>query len=627
MASPDLTRFWIGADRTNIDQRKIPFSSLSDNGNRVGFGVKWQAPGKFSIKAYIDSNTEFTTLGGNVPASQVGSEQAYFVTLPKGALTEASHILRVQMFDPSGGISNGQAVFELYTPEAAGGGAAPPPGEQPPLPVDIAALWSGLGYYFDKVWIDGKVFIDTGILCTPLEIDEKLPHTVSARIFGKTQSSDLIPRGNAARTQPLPVLLSIYIDGKPAVYGQLDQPPDRASIDNIAAVIPANTLSRGPHQLGVGISLNVEGAENYEKRTKDCTITVKGVAARTITIGAPATMEAGGSANISVEVLNDGQPSIGEPVTISVDGVTLATTPTVNGKVVFIYQDQDFAPGSVTICAKVPATPAAGAAEKCATITIISTTKGRPINLVVPKTVIDGRNVEIAVQVYCGTSLSNGETAIFTVDREEIGRVMTENGVARVTWKATVVPSRYHKVCARIPVSDKCPKVGEGYTCEAITVSREGTAVLEQLAAEEEERAAAGFVPAAPKVGKVLTIGEAIQLIGGVPSPGLNIPIEIPTPPEVPAPTPPEVTPPTEEQPVPNVGAIVIPGVSVPIKFAEIPVTITIDGDVIGAPPLSRAVLAGKHRIKIEVKGLAPLYRTVTVESGETQVLSDLALR
>jgi hypothetical protein len=35
----------------------------------------------------------------------------------------------------------------------------------------------------------------------------------------------------------------------------------------------------------------------------------------------------------------------------------------------------------------------------------------------------------------------------------------------------------------------------------------------------------------------------------------------------------------------------------------------------------------GKHVIKVELKGFAPVYRTVQVESGGAVILDDLSLR
>jgi len=619
MVAPTITRVGIGAE---VTPPPWTLNDLATNGNRVVFGVNWQEPGRFSINVLIDGSTA-TTQGGTVPVDRVGKgkESLYFFTMPKSALTAADHTIKFEVTVPSGTYKGEETGFTLTAPKGA---EEKPPAPEVPPSFDIGDMWSALSYRFDTITVDGGNLFYFGKLCAAQTVKGDQAHTVTARIPGSMSSGEFIPAGNTSRLQPLPLAFVVNIDGAPVATTEFSQPYDRASIDQVSATIPANTLSRGPHRLSASIGFNFSGGEGYGLTSPECTLTVTGLAARTVSVAAPPSINAGAAFEIRATVLNDGVPSNGETATVLVDGVSLTTASTMAGQVSAVVQNKDQTAGSMKVCVSVPETSQATAAEGCATITVMGP-RGRPIDLVIPKVVVDGMSADLVVSLFCGTSPSNGETVIFTVDGAEIGRKVTANGTAKVAWTATMLPSRYHKVCAKVMRSDLCPGQADAYTCKTVTVSRAGESVLQAYLAEMEVKAAAApAAPAAEKVAGVLTLGQALQMLG-VPQAGggvLSIPIQI-IPPAV---TLPEVTAPEVTAP-PTQGVISIPSVLTPPRFAGATVTVSIDGEVIGAPPIDRVVDAGRHIIKVEVKGLTPVYKTVSIRAGETQVLSDLEMR
>lgn len=71
-------------------------------------------------------------------------------------------------------------------------------------------------------------------------------------------------------------------------------------------------------------------------------------------------------------------------------------------------------------------------------------------------------------------------------------------------------------------------------------------------------------------------------------------------------------------------GIIKIPSVPKPPKIPY-PVKISIDGILAGEPPISKEVDPGIHNITAELKGMTNIYRKVSVESGKTLTITDIA--
>ncbi len=226
----------------------------------------------------------------------------------------------------------------------------------------------------------------------------------------------------------------------------------------------------------------------------------------------------------------------------------------------------------------------------------------------------DGQEVTITAAVTCGISMSNGEIAIFIVDGNEISRGTTNQGFVSFKWIATTDPSRTHKLCVSVPKSDQCTKYGEARDCKTITVSRvipgiqeqlvkERKAYLSQLEASRRER---------DRIRDIKTFPELMQP-----------PVIPPLIPTIPAVQPPPVpVPSTETPPAPTTGTISIPAVKIP-PGVEFPIEIYIDGQGIGAPPISREVSSGTHTLRIQLKGFSPISMKVDVPAGGVKTIEE----
>lgn len=223
----------------------------------------------------------------------------------------------------------------------------------------------------------------------------------------------------------------------------------------------------------------------------------------------------------------------------------------------------------------------------------------------------DGQELTVTASVMCGLTRSSGEQAIFEVDAVEVSRANTSNGFVSFKWKATVEPSRSHKLCVYAPKSDKCPNYGSARDCKTIFVSRQVPGVEEQLkkereayqlslkAMEEERKRIRELYQTVPAA----TVEAEAQVI----SPTISITPEIT----------PEITIP------PRLGTIKIPSIPKPIKI-EFPIDIKIDGESKGSPPISADVEPGTHIVTAELRGFTPISRKVRVESGQTVTISDI---
>ncbi|MDP2217213.1 MAG: PEGA domain-containing protein [Methanolobus sp.] len=117
-------------------------------------------------------------------------------------------------------------------------------------------------------------------------------------------------------------------------------------------------------------------------------------------------------------------------------------------------------------------------------------------------------------------------------------------------------------------------------------------------------------IPRVPKIPEVPRIPE-VPKVPEVPTP------EVPRIPEVPkVPRVPKI--PTHEQ-----GIIIIPSIPKPMKLPY-PINVSIDGEFVGEPPISKEVDPGAHTILAELKGMAPISKKVYVKAGETLVVTDI---
>lgn len=234
-----------------------------------------------------------------------------------------------------------------------------------------------------------------------------------------------------------------------------------------------------------------------------------------------------------------------------------------------------------------------------------------------PLEAYEGMDVTITAGVMCGAVPSNGETATFIVDGEKTVSGTTSAGFVSFKWKATVEPSRTHKICVSVPKSTQCPKYGEARDCKTITVSRVIPGIEEQLRIEREayqsglealrqERERIRTLPL-----PAISAAPTAPTIPGIPG------VPIPTAPGITVPT----TPTVPEAPKP--GKISIPSVGTPPGY-EFPVIIYIDGSRMGSPPISIDADPGMHTVRVELKGFPTIYQKINVTAGETTSLTDL---
>lgn len=223
----------------------------------------------------------------------------------------------------------------------------------------------------------------------------------------------------------------------------------------------------------------------------------------------------------------------------------------------------------------------------------------------------DGMDVTITASVVCGASPSSGETAIFLVDGNEISRGTTSGGFVSFTWKATVDPSRTHKLCVSVPKSSQCSEFGEARDCKTITVSRSVPDVMEKLKKERESYIGQLEAQRIERE-KIREISLTLPQQPYVPT----VPT-VPTVPEVPIVSTP-VLPPVEKVP----GIIDIPVVTAP-PGVPYPIEIRIDGNIIGPPPVYKEVTPGTHTVTISLKGFTPISKKVSLTAGQILTISE----
>jgi len=225
----------------------------------------------------------------------------------------------------------------------------------------------------------------------------------------------------------------------------------------------------------------------------------------------------------------------------------------------------------------------------------------------------EGQDVTVTASVVCGLTLSTGETAAFEVDGVKVAQGTTSSGTVSFKWKATVEPSRTHKICVSVPKSAQCPNYGSARDCKTITVSRIIPGIEEQLKKEREEYAKSigALREERERIRKLLQPAISVTPTPGLPTTPYVPIITIPTVPTVPGPE------------VPKQGKISIPSVEI-LPDVAFPVIVYIDGERIGSPPVTIDADPGTHTVRIELKGFTPISKKINVIAGDTTVLTGL---
>lgn len=222
----------------------------------------------------------------------------------------------------------------------------------------------------------------------------------------------------------------------------------------------------------------------------------------------------------------------------------------------------------------------------------------------------DGMDVSVIAAATCGLSASNGEEAIFSVDGNEISRGITSAGFVTFTWKATVEPSRTHKLCVSIPKSSKCSEFGEARDCKTITVSRSVPNLEERLIKERET-----YISQleAQRIERE-KIRELSMLAGATPTPYIETSPIIPENPPIA-----DIVPPVVDQ-VPAM--IDIPAVGMPPENTY-PILIKIDGKTMGPLPIRQEVTPGTHTVAISLKGFPPITMKPKLTAGQILTINE----
>ena len=246
---------------------------------------------------------------------------------------------------------------------------------------------------------------------------------------------------------------------------------------------------------------------------------------------------------------------------------------------------------------------------------------GRAISLQVPLRVVKGQDIPISAKVFLATtpiSPSDGEPVELVVADQVVATSTTRDGVVAFDWTVPEDAPLTFKICLRIPANDIHPEYADSIACKVVSATREFTGVAEQKLSEMEEYLERLAALRAERVRQLESqrVDPSTVLPGVVPG---SSPPEIPIP-EIPVP---DIPPPEP----PALGEIRIPFVDIgkPGPFPD--PKIYIDNQYAGAPPLSVAKEPGKHVVKVELKGFAPLHKTVQVEPGGAVILDNLSLR
>lgn len=229
----------------------------------------------------------------------------------------------------------------------------------------------------------------------------------------------------------------------------------------------------------------------------------------------------------------------------------------------------------------------------------------------------DGMSVTIAASVMCGATPSNGEAAFLIIDGEQVASKTTSYGFVSFTWKATAEPSRTHRIVVRVPQSTQCPAHGEASDSKTITVSRSSLNIEEQLAQERSDYKE-GLALLREERKRIRELSLPTDLTPPI-TPPITPPVELPITPPVEPPVEPPITPPVELIP----GVISIPSIPAP-PLTEYPINIFIDDVLKGSPPLNVEVQPGIHYIRVELKNFIPLNKKVTVNEGQTLIITNM---
>lgn len=252
---------------------------------------------------------------------------------------------------------------------------------------------------------------------------------------------------------------------------------------------------------------------------------------------------------------------------------------------------------------------------------LILTTMGAPR---LPKS-YHGQEIEIVASVLNGTERSLHETALLIIDGKIIDTAKTgedtnQPGFVSFKWVADAGTVQLHKVCVKVLKSDQYPKYSEGMDCKLIVITREVPDIKERLAMERAQLK--------ERLELIRHERQRMRTIAIAPTPE-EVPVTVPSIPEIPlAPAPIEVpeVPIEELPPPPETGWISIPAIPAPVNVVRL-IDVYIDNESVGTPPIKKEVPAGKRKIRAELKGFTPIYKSVTVGPGETVTVTDLVFK
>ena len=228
-----------------------------------------------------------------------------------------------------------------------------------------------------------------------------------------------------------------------------------------------------------------------------------------------------------------------------------------------------------------------------------------------------GQTIEVLGTVVNGPDKSKNELSFLVIDGTVVAQERTGNvsslgdGFIAFKWKVSSGPSM-RRVCILVPKSDIYPNYSESQNCVLMMTSPESISVEDRLAIERGQLKA--------RLDMLQTERAALRE-GAIQSPSVSPRYEITIPTIIDV--PPIKLPDEPEIPEITNGFISIPSIPTLPNELNIPI-ISIDNIVYGPPPLKIDVPAGKHTIKIDLKGFTPIYKSVIIGSGETVLLSGI---
>jgi len=623
----------------------IGSTTLRDNSNRVKVTLYFDAPGTVSIGFAVDGILQ-TTLSANISTIQVNRPYAMWFTYPKARDIPGEHVISVAW--------TGQLGLNFpFTIEAA----PVPTTEEIAAQVSASAadLWEWIfqqrGLVCDTVDVNGQPAVrERWTSPAGITIPADQPITISSYWMGKSQPWPIYNGQRAPRDIVIsqPYYISAVVDGVPLGIVNFDQGFEYDNVENRTVQMEPGAIPPGPHLVVLRCGIWAQGLGNVFVASPPFRITVEppapcsdtnpcatgftcqngvcipqpvipgGIMCRlAVTADKLNAIFPGSPFSVHVHVRKNGEPVSGPTAALFIDGTKVASDTVMDGEITL----DSAVPQAATMGSALRGTVTVSGLEDCnggeTAISIpVARRAGRKIDLFVDQPIIDGLTTTLRAYVLCSGGPSQGESVKFSVDGKAIATSTTEVGLATTTWQPTAIPSRSHKIVALVAKSDVCPLDEAATTSRNVQVftpreAMTATPTKYGLLAGEEEKVKAELVQlGTPEV--LLPSQLPLFTIPSFPGLSTELPgVETPGLPSAPTPTQ-------------GYGTIVIPDLGLPVKFADAPVSITIDGIPVGAPPVSQEVKAGTHTVNVSVKGLTPISKRVTVSAGEAQILSGL---